>query len=80
MIIGYARVSKADKQDAAAQIAALRAAQADKIYQEAASGGRWNRPELHRALDQLRLGDRFIVWKLDRLSRSLKDGYVCTNG
>ncbi len=73
MIIGYARVSKADKQDAAAQIAALRAAQADKIYQEAASGGRWDRPELHRALDQLRLGDRFIVWKLDRLSRSLKD-------
>lgn len=73
MIIGYARVSKADKQDAAAQVAALRAAKADKIFEEAASGGRWDRPALHRALDQLRPDDVFVVWKLDRLSRSLKD-------
>src|SRR5512134_1651351 len=34
---------------------------------------RWDRPELHRALDQLRRGDIFVVWKLDWLSRSLKD-------
>src|SRR5512134_1226954 len=34
---------------------------------------RWDRPELHRALDQLRMGDVVVVWKLDRLSRSLKD-------
>src|SRR4051794_30185982 len=37
------------------------------------SGGRWDRPELHRLLDQLRPGDVVVVWKLDRLSRSLKD-------
>ena len=35
--------------------------------------GRWDRPELHRLLDQLRKGDVLIVWKLDRLSRSLRD-------
>jgi DNA invertase Pin-like site-specific DNA recombinase len=38
-----------------------------------ASGGRWDRPELHRLLGQLRNGDVLVVWKLDRLSRSLKD-------
>jgi DNA invertase Pin-like site-specific DNA recombinase len=38
-----------------------------------ASGGRWDRPELHRLLDHLREGDTVVVWKLDRLSRSLKD-------
>jgi DNA invertase Pin-like site-specific DNA recombinase len=43
-----------------------------KVFREAASGGRWDRPELHRLLDQLREGD-VVVWKLDRLSRSLKD-------
>ena len=37
------------------------------------SGGRWDRPELHRLLDQLRKGDVLVVWKLDRLSRSLRD-------
>jgi DNA invertase Pin-like site-specific DNA recombinase len=36
-------------------------------------GGRWDRPELHRMLDHLREGDTVVVWKLDRLSRSLKD-------
>ena len=40
---------------------------------EKASGGRWNRPELHRVLDQLRQGDVLVGWKLDRLSRSLRD-------
>jgi DNA invertase Pin-like site-specific DNA recombinase len=44
-----------------------------RIFEEAASGGRWDRPELHRMLDQLREGDVVVVWKLDRLSRSLKD-------
>src|SRR3546814_20026340 len=38
-----------------------------------ASGGRWDRPELHRMIDQLRAGDVVTVWKLDRLYRSLKD-------
>ena len=39
---------------------------------ERASGGRWDRPELHRLLDQLRPRDVVVVWKLNRLSRSLK--------
>ena len=43
------------------------------IFEEKASGGRWDRPELHRALEHLREGDVLVVWKLDRLSRSLKD-------
>ncbi|AIB15723.1 resolvase (plasmid) [Azospirillum argentinense] len=73
MLLGYARVSKAEGQDASAQVDALRAAGCMRVFQEAGSGGRWDRPELHRLLDQLRPGDVVVVWKLDRLSRSLKD-------
>jgi DNA invertase Pin-like site-specific DNA recombinase len=40
---------------------------------EKASAGRWDRPELHRLLDQLREDDVLVVWKLDRLAGSLKD-------
>ena len=72
MLIGYARVSTQD-QDAAAQITALKASGCELIFQEKASGGRWTRPELHRLLGQLRNGDVVVVWKLDRLSRSLTD-------
>jgi DNA invertase Pin-like site-specific DNA recombinase len=72
MLIGYARVST-DDQDTAAQVAALKAAGCERIYREKASGGRWDRPELHRLLDQLRKGDVLAVWRLDRLSRSLRD-------
>nr|WP_318246607.1 recombinase family protein [Rhizobium sp. T1473] len=43
------------------------------MFEEKASGGRWDRPQLHLMLDQLRDGDTVVVWKLDRLSRSLKD-------
>ena len=71
--LGYARVSKGDEQSNALQARALRAAGCRRIFEEAASGGRWDRPELHRMLDQLREGDIVVVWKLDRLSRSLKD-------
>jgi DNA invertase Pin-like site-specific DNA recombinase len=73
MLLGYARVSKADDQDTAAQVGALRATGCKRVFEEKASGGRWDRPELHRLLDQLREGDTLVVWKLDRLSRSLKD-------
>lgn len=73
MLLGYARVSKGDDQSNALQVRALRTAGCRKIFEEAASGGRWHRPELHRLLDQLREGDVVVVWKLDRLSRSLKD-------
>lgn len=72
MFIGYARVSTHD-QDTAAQIAALKSAKCEMMFQEKAGGGRWDRPELHRLLGQLRKGDTVVVWKLDRLSRSLKD-------
>jgi DNA invertase Pin-like site-specific DNA recombinase len=72
MLIGYARVSTQD-QDTDAQIAALKSSGCELIFQEKASGGRWDRPELHRLLEQLRKGDVLVVWKLDRLSRSLKD-------
>jgi DNA invertase Pin-like site-specific DNA recombinase len=72
MLIGYARVSTGD-QDTAAQVSALKAVRCERIFREKASGGRWDRPELHRLLDQLRKGDVLVVWKLDRLSRSLRD-------
>src|SRR6516225_2311813 len=44
-----------------------------RLWDAPPSGGRWDRPELHRALQHLREGDVLVVWKLDRLSRSLKD-------
>lgn len=72
MKFGYARVS-GGMQDTAAQLAALKAAGCERIFEERASGGRWERPELHRLLEQLRPGDVVTVWKLDRLSRSLRD-------
>jgi DNA invertase Pin-like site-specific DNA recombinase len=73
VLLGYARVSKGDDQNNVAQGKALTAAGCSRIFEEIASGGRWERPELHRLLDQLRPGDTIVVWKLDRLSRSLKD-------
>ena len=73
MLIGCARVSKGDEQSTAAQRRALTDAGCARLFEEAASGGRWDRPHLHRMLDHLRPGDVVVVWKLDRLSRSLKD-------
>ena len=72
MRIGYARVST-QEQDTQPQIAALKDAGCERIFFEKASGGRWDRPELHRLLEQMRPGAMVVVWKLDRLSRSLKD-------
>ena len=72
MLIGYARVST-EEQETGAQVEALRAAGCERIFHERASGGRWDRPELTRLLDHIRKGDVVVVWKLDRLSRSLKD-------
>ena len=73
LLLGYARVSKGDEQNNALQTKALKVAGCRRLFEEAASGGRWDRPELHRMLDHLREGDTIVVWKLDRLSRSLKD-------
>ncbi|MBZ5624157.1 MAG: recombinase family protein [Acidobacteriia bacterium] len=72
MLIGYARVSTND-QETATQVAALKAAGCERIYREKASGSRWDRPELHWLLDQLREDDVLVVWKLDRLSRSIME-------
>jgi DNA invertase Pin-like site-specific DNA recombinase len=55
------------------QAKALRSAGCRRIFEDTAPAGRWDRPELHRLLDHLRSGDTVVVWKLDRLSRSLKD-------
>jgi len=73
MIFGYSRVSKGDDQNARLQIKAFKESGVEKIFNETASGGRWDRPVLHEMLEQLREGDIVIVWKLDRLSRSPKD-------
>jgi DNA invertase Pin-like site-specific DNA recombinase len=73
MIFGYTRVSKGEEQNSALQREALKEAKVDRIFEEKASGGRWDRPELHRLMEQLRKGDVLVVWKLDRLSRSLRD-------
>ena len=72
MLFGYARVST-QEQDNIAQINALKSAGCESIFHEKASGGRWDRPELHSLYDQIRAGDVLVVWKLDRLSRSLRD-------
>ena len=73
MLIGYARVSKGDEQTTGPQLRALRGASVERVYEERASGGRWDRPRLHEMIEHLRPGDVVVVWKLDRLSRSLKD-------
>jgi DNA invertase Pin-like site-specific DNA recombinase len=72
MLIGYARVST-NEQDTTAQASALKTAGCERIFREKAAGGRWNRPELQRLLDHLRKGDVLVIWKLDGLSRSLRD-------
>ncbi|MGS0741066.1 recombinase family protein [Glaciimonas sp. GG7] len=72
MLIGYARVST-DEQKTVIQESALKHAGCEKIFPETASGGRWDRPQLAHALDQLRTGDVLVVSKLDPLSHSLKD-------
>jgi len=70
MRIGYARVSTAD-QTLSMQLDALRAAGCERVYQETASGKQADRPELAQALKALRPGDTLMVWRLDRLGRSL---------
>ena len=71
MRIGYARVSSQD-QTPDLQLDALRAAGCKRIFVETASGAQRDRPELGAALDYLRAGDTLVIWKLDRLARSVK--------
>jgi DNA invertase Pin-like site-specific DNA recombinase len=71
MLIGYARVSTVD-QNLALQLDALTEAGCGKIFIEQMSGAVADRPALHDALEFARSGDTLIVWKLDRLARSMK--------
>jgi DNA invertase Pin-like site-specific DNA recombinase len=71
MLVGYARVSTQD-QNPDLQLDALKAAGCERVYVEKASGAQRDRPELKAALDYVRSGDTLVVWKLDRLARSLK--------
>ncbi len=69
--IGYARVSSSD-QNTDLQIDALKAAGCDRIFQDEISGSTTVRPGLQQALDYIREGDTLVVWRLDRLGRSLQ--------
>ena len=71
MLVGYARVSTQD-QNPELQLDALKADGCEKVFVEKASGAQRDRPELQAALDYMRSGDTLVVWKLDRLARSLK--------
>ena len=72
MIYGYARVST-DGQSVDAQIAALTAAGAGRVFREVASGAKTDRAQLRRVLDHLDAGDVLMVTRLDRLARSTRD-------
>ena len=71
MLIGYARVST-DDQSLDLQRDALKEAGCERIFEDTA-GGAAERPSLQQALSHLRAGDTLVVWRLDRLGRSLKD-------
>src|SRR5215208_6391002 len=71
MLIGYARVST-QEQDPALQHDTLEQAGCDKVFTEKASGAQRDRPQLTAALEYMREGDTLVVWKLDRLARSLR--------
>jgi len=70
MLVGYARVSTQD-QNPDLQLDALMAAGCEKVFTEKASGAQRDRPELAAALSYMRPGDSLVVWKLDRLARSM---------
>lgn len=70
-LLGYARVSTGEQRPDL-QLDALRAARCSRVWTHVASGASLDRPQLAAALDHLRPGDTLVVWKLDRLGRSLR--------
>src|SRR4028119_619301 len=71
MDIGYARISTGE-QILDLQLDALKSAGCNKVYTETASGAKADRPVLDEVLSYLRTGDTLVVWRLDRLGRSLQ--------
>jgi DNA invertase Pin-like site-specific DNA recombinase len=71
MQIGYARISTGE-QTLDLQLDALKRAGCERWFTDTASGAKAERPGLAKALDQLREGDTLVVWRLDRLGRSLQ--------
>jgi DNA invertase Pin-like site-specific DNA recombinase len=72
MKYGYARISTKD-QNLDLQFDALKKAGCEKLFSDVASGAKSDRPELHKMLNEVRKDDLIIIWKLDRLGRSLKN-------
>lgn len=70
-LLGYARVSRRD-QDPTLQLDALVAGGCQRVWVDRASGALDHRPELEKVLDELRQGDALVVWRLDRLGRSVR--------
>ncbi len=79
MKIGYCRVST-DDQNPDLQLTALKKADCRKIFTDKATGAHVKRPELEKCLKELKAGDVLVVWKLDRLGRSLHDLIVLLDG
>lgn len=71
MLLGYARVST-DEQDLALQLDALTRAGCERTFTDKASGASNNRPGMEQLLSHIRSGDSLVVWKLDRLGRTVK--------
>lgn len=72
MLIGYVRVSTSD-QNTDLQRTALQSADCELIFEDKISGTKADRPGLRRAIKELKAGDTLVVWKLDRLGRSMRN-------